>query len=281
MGSSEALRQAGRARGLYPSPGPAMICPMDTQSETVEATLPEGGGDGWISSLFEAARAVGAGVLGGFVTGLSIGGVGGRIAMFLLRLTSSASVIGLKTDDDFTIGRLSGETGFLLAFTAGLGVLGALFYLLVRSWFRLERRPLLTGIFGGVLGGALFVNPGGVDFTLISPLPLAIAFFIALPAAYGVALSVLVERWLREDSMLRRSWVGWLGLVPLAFILFTGPIGLLLILMLPGAWWLGRTVPSSIAAWHSPPVTWIGRGLLAGLTGLALIDLIRKTVDIL
>jgi hypothetical protein len=267
--------------GLCPSPIAAMIPSMDTQAERAGAASLEGGGDGWISSLSGAARRVGVGVLGGFATGLVIGGIGGRIAMFVLRLTSSATVIGLKTDDDFTIGRFSGDTGFLLLFTAGLGVLGGLFYLMVRSWFPLERRPLLTGIFGGVLGGALFVRPGGVDFTLISPLPLAIAFFVALPAVYGAALSVLVERWLRQDSKLRRSWVGLLGLIPLVFVSLVGPIGLLVILVLLGSWFVGRAIPSSIAVWHSAPVTWIGRALLAGLAGLALVDLFRKTAEIL
>jgi hypothetical protein len=258
-----------------------MIRSVETPSDVTPGASHEGRDEGWTSTLSRSARGLPAGVLGGLLTGLVIGGVGGRIAMFVLRLTSSASVVGLKTDDDFTIGRLSGETGFLLVFTAVLGALGGLFYLTVRSWFPLERRPLLTGIFGGAIGGALFVSPDGVDFTLIHPLPLAIALFIALPATYGVALSILVEKWLREESKLRRSRLGLLGLIPLVVVPLAGPIGLLVILVLLGTWWVRTRIPSSIAVWHSAPVTWTGRVLLAGLTGLALIDLFRKAAEIL
>src|SRR5512143_429212 len=75
-----------------------------------------------------------AGVSGGFVSGLLIGGVGGRLAMLLLRLTSAPALRGVTTDDGFTIGRLSAETIFLLGVTAGLGIAGGLFYLIVRGW---------------------------------------------------------------------------------------------------------------------------------------------------
>ena len=47
----------------------------------------------------------------GAVAGLAIGGVGGRLAMLLLRLTSDPSLRGLPTDDDFTIGVISSQSG--------------------------------------------------------------------------------------------------------------------------------------------------------------------------
>jgi hypothetical protein len=237
--------------------------------------------EGWTSSLSGSGRRVAAGVLGGLACGLAVGGIGGRLAMLLLRLTSDASVRGLKTDDGFTIGRFSGDTVFLLLFTAALGVAGGLFYLAVRSWFPANRRTLAMGIFGGVVGGALFVRPGGVDFTRLSPLALAIALFVALPAVYGAALSVLVERWHREESSLQRSWVGLLGLLPLVFIALFGVFGLLMLVALAGTWLIRRTIPSSTAVWHSMLATWIGRALLAALTGIALTDLIQKTEEIL
>ncbi len=253
----------------------------DPDPERVAASDRDRGREPWASSLMDSARRLAAGVLGGLVTGLAIGGVGGRVAMFVLRLTSSPTVIGLKTDDDFTIGRFSGDTGFLLAFTAGLGVLGSLFYLAVRALLPAERRPLLMAIVGGTVGGALFVRPGGVDFTLLSPLPLAIPLFVALPAAYGAILSLVVERWLREDSPVRRSRLGVLGLIPLLLVSLVGPLGALIVPVILGAWMLARAYPSSIAAWRSRPATWVGRAALAGLTGFALIDLIRDAVEIL
>ena len=38
------------------------------------------------------------------MAGLLVGGVGGRVAMLLLRLTSDPRLRGLETDDGFTIG---------------------------------------------------------------------------------------------------------------------------------------------------------------------------------
>jgi hypothetical protein len=70
----------------------------------------------------------------GALTGAVIGGVGGRLAMFVLRLMSDPSLHGRETDDGFTIGVISGATLFLVGLTAFLGVAGALVYAATRSW---------------------------------------------------------------------------------------------------------------------------------------------------
>ena len=67
-------------------------------------------------------------------------------------------------------------------FTGIAGVLGGILYLAVRSWLPERGRAALVGVFGRIVGGALFINPGGLDFTQLDPLPLAIAMFIVLPA---------------------------------------------------------------------------------------------------
>ena len=76
-------------------------------------------------------RRVSIGVSTGTVAGLVIGGVGGRLAMFVLRLTSSPSLHGVETDDGFTIGEFSLATLFLLLVTAAIGVLAGLVYLVM------------------------------------------------------------------------------------------------------------------------------------------------------
>ena len=82
----------------------------------------------WRTVLQGALSAISPGVLAGFVSGALVGGLGGRLAMFVLRLTSSDSLHGMQTDDDFTIGSLTGATLFLIAATAFLGILGGLLY---------------------------------------------------------------------------------------------------------------------------------------------------------
>jgi hypothetical protein len=237
----------------------------------------------WKRALAGTVRWLSAGALGGLIAGLLVGGVGGRLAMLALRLTSDPALRGLETDDGFVIGQLSGDTLFLLIFTTFFGLLGGLFYLLVRSLVPRRLRPGLTGLFGGIVGGAIVINPGGIDFTRLEPLSLAIALFVALPALYGVAMSLLVERLLGKDSVLNRAGTWSWAAVVLAFvpIALTGPFGVIVVLVVAIVWLLGRAFPNLASIWSFVPAMWTGRVMLAGLTGVALVDLIGDINSIL
>src|SRR5216117_406841 len=167
----------------------------------------------WTDDLTARTKPVAAAATAGLLAGVGIGGIGGRLAMLVLRLTSDPALHGVKTDDDFTIGVFSGETMFLVIVTTVLGIIGGLVYLVVRGWLPEPARPWLFGGLTGIVGGATVIRPGGIDFTLLDPLPLAVAMFIALPAVYGVAVSLLIERFLARDSAFSRSKVGIAGLV--------------------------------------------------------------------
>jgi hypothetical protein len=68
-------------------------------------------------------------VMAGIPTGVVVAGVGSRLAMLLLRLTSSSSVGGVSSDDGFEIGRFTlGGTYNLLLLGAAVGVIGAVAY---------------------------------------------------------------------------------------------------------------------------------------------------------
>jgi hypothetical protein len=222
---------------------------------------------------------LGAGVSAGFVAGVLIGGVGGRLAMLALRVTSDPSLHGVSTDDGFTIGRVSLETLFLLGVTAGLGILGGLFYLVVRRWIPSPWRIPLMTLFFGLVGGAGVIGPSDVDFTLLSPLSLAVAFFVAIPAAYGAMMPWMAERLLREDSTLRRGrWTWLVGLVPLVF---ANIVGALILLVALGVWAVGRSAPSLVEAWRSQVATWLGRAALAAIAVASAAGLLRDGVDTL
>ena len=220
-----------------------------------------------------------SGVTAGFTCGLLIGGVGGRLAMLLLRVTSDPALHGVKTDAGFTIGRFSTETIFLLGVTAGLGIAGGLFYLIVRGWIPERLRVLAMTAFFGLVGGGGLISPHGLDFTALEPLSLAVAMFVAIPVAYGASMPWLTERLLREGSTMRtRRWAWVAGLLPLAFANIVG------ILVLVIAWVIlvvGRSVPEVAAAWHSRAVAWIGRGLLVAAALLGGAGLVRDSLDIL
>jgi hypothetical protein len=235
----------------------------------------------WQQDLAASARRVSAGVVGGLVMGAVIGGIGGRFAMFVLRLTSDPSLHGLKTDDEFTIGRFSGETLFLLIFASVLGVIGGLLYLGVRTWLPERRRAALVGVFGGIVGGTIFIRPDGIDFTRLDPLPLAIVMFIALPAIYGVMMGLFVERLLREDSGLSRSRVWFLGLIPLVAIGAFGPLGIGVLVLMFALWSIHRWVPEASALLRSPTIAWLGRAILFAVTALGLVRLIDDIDQVL
>ena len=78
--------------------------------------------------------------------------------MFLLRLTSDPALRGAQTDDGFTIGVFSTETLFLLGVTAGLGILGGLFYLIVRGWIPGHWRVVVMTVYVGLVGGAGLIS---------------------------------------------------------------------------------------------------------------------------
>jgi len=236
----------------------------------------------WQEDLARGARRVSAVVVAGLVAGVGIGGVGGRLAMLLLRLTSGDAVLGLESDDGFVIGRVSGATLFLLLFTGVLGVLGSLGYLAVRAWIPAGARAAWTGVFGAAVGSAGVVHSDGIDFVLLRPLWLAIALFVALPALYGVAMSVLVERGLRradEPGAGGRLW--FLGLIPLFALALLGPEGIVVLLLVAVVWWLNRSAPAVAALWRSAPVVWAGRALLLGVVAWAGWLLVRESVEIL
>lgn len=227
-------------------------------------------------------RRVSIGVSTGTVAGLVIGGVGGRLAMFVLRLTSSPSLHGVETDDGFTIGEFSLATLFLLLVTAAIGVLAGLLYLVVRTWLPARWRPWLSAALGGLVGGALLIQPDGLDFRLLEPLPLAIAFFIAIPAGCGFAISAYVERrFATTDDPAGASATWMVGLLPLVLLLATGPLGIALVAITIGAGLVARSVPMASVIWTSRPFVWLGRITLTAIATIASVALVRDIAEIL
>lgn len=143
-----------------------------------------------------ALLSAGAAALSGAVAGFLWGGIGGRIAMRVLFLTSDPAVRGLTSDDGFTIGRITGASIFLIvAMTLLGGILGA-GYGLVRM---LLRSPMWVNAAGvavamGAGAGSVIVSPDGIDFRVLEPLWLAVALFVFLPAAWGATVAVMTER---------------------------------------------------------------------------------------
>ena len=147
------------------------------------------------------------GTASGAIAGFLVGGIGGRLAMLLLRLTSSDIVIGVTSDDGFEIGVVSTQTANLLLLTTVLGAANGALYAALRETIPIRLRLPLWAGFAALAGGANFVHEDGVDFTLVSPAVLAIALFVALPGVAAALVVLLVERWNREPAWRDRRLV--------------------------------------------------------------------------
>ena len=135
-------------------------------------------------------------IVAGIPTGVVVAGVGSRLAMLVLRLTSPDAVIGVTSDDGFTIGRftLSG-TYNLLVLGASVGVIGAAAYRAVRPWLfgpDWFGRCTVAAASGAVVGSML-VHADGIDFRVLKPAWLAVGLFVVLPAVFGAAIAAAVD----------------------------------------------------------------------------------------
>ena len=136
-------------------------------------------------------------IVAGIPTGVLVAGVGSRLAMLVLRLTSPDSVVGVTSDDGFEIGRFTlGGTYNLLVLGAVVGVIGAAAYRAVRpwllgpAWFR--RCTVAAG--SGAVVGSMLIHADGIDFRVLKPTWLAVGLFVALPVLFGAVISVAVDR---------------------------------------------------------------------------------------
>ena len=145
-------------------------------------------------------RRITLGVAAGAVAGLVVGGIWGRIFMFILASLNPEDH-GTKTDDGFAMGQFTvGGTINLLTATAVIGAIGGLVFLALRglrvgpAWFGTASLAL-----GAVLViGAILLHSDGVDFTRLEPIGLAVALTLSVPLLYAVAVTWLGDRWLGD-----------------------------------------------------------------------------------
>lgn len=215
------------------------------------------------------------GAAAGAIAGLVVGGIGGRLVMLLLRLTSPDFVNGMLSDDGFEIGVVTTETFQLLAAMAFLGAINGALYVALRTSIPGRARVVIWPLFALAAGGANVVHADGVDFQLLEPAWLAIVSFLLLLGGAAITVVLLVERWLAVE----RPSPGFGAGVAVAALL--GTLGLVaagVLCALSLAW---RRVPArarlpiASAARVVVPVALVAFGLWAG------IDLARTASEIL
>ena len=186
----------------------------------------------YLQELLELSRIL---VVAGVGVGIVAIGFGSRLAMLVLRLTSPDSVIGVESDDGFTIGQTTlAGTYNLVQLGAGLGFLGAAAYVVVAPWLIGPGwfRRVTVGLTAGALVGSAVIVPGGIDFTELEPTWLAASLFVALPTLVGVLLTLAVDAVARPGSWTsRRPWLWLLPLLLLALVPLTVPAVAVLLLV--------------------------------------------------
>ncbi|HEX4983931.1 MAG TPA: hypothetical protein VFV63_19655 [Ilumatobacteraceae bacterium] len=162
---------------------------------------------GFRHSLMVSTRGALLGAAAGAWAGLLVGGAGGRLAMFVLRLTSPNYVRGIKSDDEFEIGRFSFDTVFLLALTTIAGAVVGMVFVAIRRALPVSWRVWAWTLVGGTVGGSLILHADGVDFNVLEPTWLAVVMFVTIPAGGAALMAVWVERWDRWWFTYRRRTI--------------------------------------------------------------------------
>jgi hypothetical protein len=178
----------------------------------------------------QVLRRLGTGVLAGAISGFVVGGIGGRLLMFVLAELNPEDS-GVRTDDDVPIGQFTLDgTLNLLVITTVIGVIGGLVFLALRGlrfgppWFRVLSMPIGATL----VVGSMLVHSDGVDFTLLQPVELGVAMTLAVPFLYTLLVAALADRWLGDaPSVWSRMpmavpWVARAALTALAVVAFAG-----------------------------------------------------------
>jgi len=235
------------------------------------------GHHGFRQSVVASTRGLLLGAAAGAWAGLLVGGVGGRLAMFVLRVTSPDVVRGRISDDGFEIGRISAQTAFLLAITTALGAIVGVLYVALRGALPAAWRLGAWTLVGTTVGGSAILHADGVDFNLIEPTWLAVVTFVAIPAGGAALMAILVERWDRwwfTDR--RRTIVAALPVAVLIPLVVPALVAVVVVVVVSAA---SQSIRVRNAVRRvGPPV---GQGALAIVAGLSSWALFNDITEIL
>jgi hypothetical protein len=148
-------------------------------------------------SIRGLARYVAVAGLAGLMTGIAVGGVGGRLFMRIAGAAAPRVAQGSGTEAGFTVGEVSvGGTIALVVFIGiFVGVVGAALFVASMPWLAWAGRwrGFLVGVVLFAAGSATsdVMNPDNFDFRILRNGPLLVGLILALFLAFGVVIDRL------------------------------------------------------------------------------------------
>ncbi len=189
------------------------------------------------ASLAELVRHIAGVGIAGVVTGLVVGGLGGRLFMRVSGALAPDFAQGVSTEAGNRVGEitLGGTLGLVLFIGIAAGITGAVLYAVFRPWLAWAGR--FRGVaFGVVLfavGSATsdLLNPDNPDFFIVGNKPLNVAMIVALFLGYGAMIDwgygVLDRRLPPGDENHRRALLIYAVLTVLGLIASASAVRLL------------------------------------------------------
>lgn len=234
------------------------------------------------ASALDALRTL-AGIVGAAaIAGVLVAGLGGRLLMRVLAATSGNGAQGRLTEADEVVGDITfdGSLGFVIFVGLVIPIAAGFLYLLLRRF--VPTAAILAGlVFGVLLLGTFGIDDpmasDNVDFEILSPLWLAVAFITGLSLLFGMTFAALAARF---DAGLPPLGSGWRAVPAHAGLLVAvlPPFAFVTVLYVAlRAILHGRTRP--LLEW--PPVRTTGRVLVGLGTAAAGLASVATAVEIL
>lgn len=161
--------------------------------------------------------------LGGGVAGLLALGIGARVAMRLLALSSGTMGTGIRPESGAVPGEFTadGTLFLLLAGTVIGSVIAVIIGVGLGRWLPREgpRRNAAVCALGSLVPALALIDPNNRDFALFGPTWFALVLFATCALGYGALLTIVVGRASkRADGRARMVWIG-LGVPSLSLTL--------------------------------------------------------------
>ena len=170
------------------------------------------------TSLIDLLRRLSILGLASVISGVLVGGVGGRIVMAISAAAAQPEAIGRLTENGNRIGEFTiGGTVGLIVFVGLLGGMAASITVVASEPVVRRIGPLS----GPIIGATVLATVGSgtfdsFDFRILEPAGLNVAMFLGLLVLFGVMILVaarLLDRWMPAAS--ERSWPVYLTIVAL------------------------------------------------------------------